>query len=62
MKRLNRKKRHLLHLYKKSRKQETPIFERLEPRLLLDADMTGLTGGLTTPLNTDPSNNTVDVK
>lgn len=43
MKRLTRKNRVLQRLQKKNRKQETPVFERLEPRLLLNADITGLT-------------------
>ncbi|MBN2589448.1 MAG: LEPR-XLL domain-containing protein [Sedimentisphaerales bacterium] len=42
MKRLTRKNRILQRLQKKNRKQETPVFERLEPRLLLNADITGL--------------------
>ncbi len=52
MKRLTRKYRILQRLQKKIQKQEAPVFERLEPRLLLNADITGLTD-LTTPLQND---------
>ena len=60
MKRLRRK--HIIRLNRKARKQETPIFERLEPRLLLNADVTGLSGTQNiAPLSTDQPDNTVDV-
>ena len=48
---------------KGNRKQETPVFERLEPRLLLNADMTGLTDGqnLIVPVTTEQTNNAIEV-
>ena len=59
MKRLRRK--HIIKLNKKHRNQETPVFERLEPRLLLNADMTGLAAGQNiVPLTTDQSNNVIE--
>jgi hypothetical protein len=63
MKRLIRKKRVMQRSQKGNRKQETPVFERLEPRLLLNADMTGLTDGqnLIVPVTTEQTNNAIEV-
>ena len=45
MKNLPRKRRNSKRSHKTNTNWETPIFERLEPRLLLNADIYGLTAG-----------------
>ena len=61
MKRLTRKYRLSQRSQKKNRKQETPVFERLEPRLLLNADITGLTPTEDLTIPADQTNNAIEV-
>ena len=46
MKRIFRKLRRNRRLQQRHQQSETPMFERLEPRLLLSADIQGLLAGL----------------
>ena len=57
MKRLRRKQKRIMRLHKNCQNQEPPIFERLETRLLLNADMSGLSAA---PLNTDQPDDVIE--
>ncbi len=48
MKRLIKRHRNKIRLHKKQINHESPVFEHLEPRLLLNADVTGLAATTTT--------------
>ena len=63
MKRIFRKSRHNSGSQQSQFRSETPLFERLEPRLLLSADMQGLLAGLQpiAPPDTNLSANAIEV-